>query len=885
MLKQYLADRSYIEPYIIDYDQDMMLDAMAIVWIPNFCQTDQVPSDITREIALDTLNDWSTGRLPDPIKNKSDYLESLLNELHGRTLLLAEDYITKATASFPPRDYLCLPQIRRPSDQGHLMFKGVKVKPVLNFANLKASEKKWILKAFLRHELTCRVRRLFDDSQHLPKRWICKAERDGILCVTEYYQTLYGAIFAHCSNSLFPGSPTGPLRESELNFPDTFYFDGNTYAHKLNLSDDTWSKEFPDFVHWFAQLGLDRLINFLNYDMAKEDERECIKAKIQHTWDSGGLKNKRIRDIRFDAIFREGKFYEKSGRFSKRYTQLLPSFNTTLQSDIARQRAWVFFEDTRFYPQETMERPNFPSRNFLEEESIQKTSNVNWVVQTYSMRANRRMRLGCLGSGVNLSYRRVVDYLWGNTSKEEKKLIRKLDFFILTFCCFSFFFNHLDRQAFANAYVAGLKEALDLTGNKYNVLLSMTSAGMLVGQIPSSIIIHKIRPRIWLSSMVVSWAGLTMASAACKTCSQLCAVRFFMGLAEASTYAGSIYIMGSWYKSDEIGKRTAMFTVAGQVGKMFAGAMMAAIHESMEGRAGLAGWQWVFLIDGIITLPVAIFGFFFFPDVPEYTDASYLDEKERQLALDRLPPKREDGHSIQAWSLIKRVLGNPLVYIFCVLSVLGSALQSYVVQGLMLLYLKFRKDTDGFTQSEVNTLPIPTHAVGIVAELSISFVFDRYNQRMSLGFVLCFIQIVCSIILLIPNMTVAGNLTALYLSASAYGIAPLSYGWASNILARTADDAARSVTLASMTAVDGLLWTFWGIVMFPADHAPYWRNGYIGMICVSTVLAGWLFVVRWVDRYTAKKYPASERMSASSLVPTQVNYSTMSQPEKDNKTA
>ncbi|XEV04441.1 hypothetical protein FSHL1_009728 [Fusarium sambucinum] len=476
----------------------------------------------------------------------------------------------------------------------------------------------------------------------------------------------------------------------------------------------------------------------------------------------------------------------------------------------------------------------------------------------------------------------MVDYLWGDTSKEEKKLIRKLDFFILTFCCFSFFFNHLDRQAFANAYVAGLKEALDLHGNQYNVLLSMTSAGMLVGQIPSSVIIHKIRPRIWLSSMVVTWAGLTMASAACRTYSQLCAVRFLMGVAEASTYAGSIYIMGSWYKSDEIGKRTAMFTVGGQVGKMFAGAMMAAIHQSMEGHAGLAGWQWVFLIDGIITLPVAVFGFFFFPDVPEYTDASYLSEKERQLALDRLPPKREDGHSIQAWSLIKRVLGNPLVYVFCVLSVLGSALQSYVVQGLMLLYLKYRKDIDGFTQTEVNTIPIPTHAVGIVAEFSISFVFDRYNQRMSLGFILCIIQIVCSIVLLIPNMSVPGNLTALYLSASAYGIAPLTYGWASNILARTADDAARSVTLASMTAVDGLLWTFWGIVLFPADDAPYWRNGYIGMICVSTALAGWLFVVRWLDRYTDEKYPAGEHTSASSLVPTQVNYSTMSQPEKVN---
>ncbi|SCO33810.1 unnamed protein product [Fusarium fujikuroi] len=478
----------------------------------------------------------------------------------------------------------------------------------------------------------------------------------------------------------------------------------------------------------------------------------------------------------------------------------------------------------------------------------------------------------------------LFDYLWGDTSKEEKRLIRKLDFFILVghSSLKLMFASNGTRLSVASAsfsiiLVAGLKEALELSGNQYNVLLSMASAGMLVGQIPSSIIIHKIRPRIWMSSMVVVWAGLTMASAACKTYAQLCAVRFLMGLAEASTYAGSIYIMGSWYKSNEIAKRTAMFTVAGQVGKMFAGAMMAAIHESMEGHAGLEGWQWVFLIDGIITLPVAIFGFFFFPDVPEYTDASYLSDKERQLALDRLPPKKEDGHDIQAWSLVKRVMGHPLLYVCCVFSVLGSALQSYVVQGLMLLYLKFRKDIDGFTQSEVNTLPIPTHAVGIVAELSVSFFMDRYNRRMSLGFLLCSIQIICSIVLLVPGMSVAGNLTALYLSASAYGINPLLYGWSSNILARTADDAARSVTLASMAASDGLLWTFWGIVMFPADHAPYWRNGYIGMLCVSAAMIGWLFVVRWLDRYTAEKYPAGDHTSASSLVVTEVNYSTMDQ--------
>jgi ACS family pantothenate transporter-like MFS transporter len=87
-----------------------------------------------------------------------------------------------------------------------------------------------------------------------------------------------------------------------------------------------------------------------------------------------------------------------------------------------------------------------------------------------------------------------------------------------------------------------------------------------------------------------------MASAAVKTVTQLCVIRFFLGVTEGSTYPGTMYIIGAWYKSDEIAKRTALFTASGQVGTMFAGIMMAAIHKGMAGMTNLGGWQWVFLI-------------------------------------------------------------------------------------------------------------------------------------------------------------------------------------------------------------------------------------------------------------------------------------------------
>lgn len=82
---------------------------------------------------------------------------------------------------------------------------------------------------------------------------------------------------------------------------------------------------------------------------------------------------------------------------------------------------------------------------------------------------------------------------------------------------------------------------------------------------------------------------------------------------------------------------------------------MTAIYGSMNGLAGLSGWRWVFIIDGIITLPIAIFGFLSFPDLPESTKAPYFSVEEKALAISRIPPKSADGHKV-GFSLIRRVL-------------------------------------------------------------------------------------------------------------------------------------------------------------------------------------------------------------------------------------
>ncbi|KAL4877788.1 major facilitator superfamily domain-containing protein [Aspergillus karnatakaensis] len=443
-------------------------------------------------------------------------------------------------------------------------------------------------------------------------------------------------------------------------------------------------------------------------------------------------------------------------------------------------------------------------------------------------------------------------------SKEERWLVQKLDFFILTYCCVSFFFNYLDRAAFANAYVAGLSEALDLKGDQYNVLLSMTTAGYVIGQIPHGIAIQKVPPRIWFPTMCLIWAVLTGCSAACKTYAQLCAVRFLQGLIEASTNCGTIYCIGSWYKPREIAKRTAIFTASGQAGQMFAGVMMTAIHSGMNGYSGLAGWQWVFIIDGIITCPIAIMGYLYFPDVPEQTKAPWISASEKRLALERLPPKREDGHNINPWSLAKRVFGSPSFYILCVFSMVCSALEAYSVQNLYLLWLKhYAAEEQGahFTQAQVNTYPLGIQAMGIVSNMLAAIYIDATGRRVPMCILAASLQLVSTIILFFPAAPWPAIMFAFYLAGSAYIVNPLLFGWANIICQRGGDDARRSVILTSMNAFAQILYTWWGIVLFPADKVPYWRDGYIGMVVVIALLFSLVWVVLWLDRRTAKQFP------------------------------
>jgi MFS transporter, ACS family, pantothenate transporter len=188
----------------------------------------------------------------------------------------------------------------------------------------------------------------------------------------------------------------------------------------------------------------------------------------------------------------------------------------------------------------------------------------------------------------------VWDFEPGRT-REERAFIRKLDGFLITMLSLGYFIKNLDQTNISNAFVSGMKEDLGMLGNEINLVDAAWTAGYVLGQIPSQVVLTCVRPSIWVPSCELLWTLLTFSLAAAKTPNQVIAIRFFVGLAESIFYPAAHTILGSWYKPSELGKRAGIFHASSAAASMFSGYLQAGVYTALNGFNGLPGWKWLFV--------------------------------------------------------------------------------------------------------------------------------------------------------------------------------------------------------------------------------------------------------------------------------------------------
>ncbi|KAL2128228.1 hypothetical protein VTI74DRAFT_9472 [Chaetomium olivicolor] len=411
-----------------------------------------------------------------------------------------------------------------------------------------------------------------------------------------------------------------------------------------------------------------------------------------------------------------------------------------------------------------------------------------------------------------------------------------------------------------------MKEDLGFHGDQLNQINTCFTVGYVLGQIPSNLSLHYVQPRHFFSAMMVVWAGLTMVTASTHSPQAIMAIRFFQGLAEASTFVGTHYVLGSWYTERELGKRSGLFTASGLTGTMIGGFIQSGIYSRMDGRHGLRGWRWLFLIDGIITLPVALYGFLLFPDTPATTAAPYLSASERQLAVSRLEkhhqllehhPHPEEGgeKSPLTWTFTRTVLASWEWWGFVVLWIIAGETESFSSNSLLALYMKSSPSTH-YTVQQLNAYPTGVPAVGIVSTLFWAALTDFLGgKRYLVGYFIGVTGVATSgMILAAAWMTdddasaraTAVVFTAYYWAGAVYACQAIFFAWA-NDATRRRPPVFRSVVLASMNLGSNAVNAWWSIVFYGASMTPWFESGMYAMIATSVALAVWTAGLTYVS--------------------------------------
>lgn len=121
---------------------------------------------------------------------------------------------------------------------------------------------------------------------------------------------------------------------------------------------------------------------------------------------------------------------------------------------------------------------------------------------------------------------------------------------------------------------------------------------------------------------------------------------------------------------------------------MFTGYLQIAVYKNLNGVGGLAGWQWLFIMDGVISVPIAAIGFWLLPDYPHNTKAFYLTEKDKVFAKARMESIGRAPFTKLGWSVLRRVFGNWHVYVLTALYIVFSNNGSSNSVNSLTLWLK-----------------------------------------------------------------------------------------------------------------------------------------------------------------------------------------------------
>ncbi|KAK1515350.1 pantothenate transporter liz1 [Colletotrichum costaricense] len=355
---------------------------------------------------------------------------------------------------------------------------------------------------------------------------------------------------------------------------------------------------------------------------------------------------------------------------------------------------------------------------------------------------------------------------------DERKLVAKIDRHVVPFLCVMYTMAYLDRINIGNATIFGLRDELGLVDNTYNTALVVFFIPYILFEIPSNILLKRFKPHVWLSINMFGFGLMTLCQGFVTNFASIVTTRVLLGIFETGMFPGAFYLIGMWYRRDEAQKRFSFFFNSTTLAGAFGGLIAAAIGK-MDGTAGMRGWRWIFILEGALTIIIAVVFYFCLPGFPE--DSQWLTKEEKACVVERL--RTDQGESateitftardyLGVFKDIRVFLGGMMYFSLLVPSYGYAYFAPTIIQS-------FGYD---LVQTQLHSVPPWVAAFGL--SMMVAYLSDRTRHRFSFaifGILVCICGL--AVLLAVRNMPNIQYAMLFLVASGAFTAMPIVVCW------------------------------------------------------------------------------------------------------------
>ena len=298
------------------------------------------------------------------------------------------------------------------------------------------------------------------------------------------------------------------------------------------------------------------------------------------------------------------------------------------------------------------------------------------------------------------------------------QVYKKVAWRLVPFLCLCYLAAYLDRVNVGFAKLQMLND-LSFSNTVYGLGAGIFFLGYVIFEVPSNILLHKVGAKMWIARIMISWGLIGAAMAFVKTPTQFYILRFLLGVAEAGFIPGVLLYLTYWFPAAWRGRIIALFLAAIPMSNIIGGPLSGWILKSFRGIAGLAGWQWLFIVETIPSILLGIAILMFLDNRVE--DARWLTDDEKRTIHDDISHEARQSEHVNVMDALRsaRVWMLGVAY-FCIASSI------YIASFWMPTLIKQLGVSDPLQIGWLTTIP---YSVAIVAMVLTNVSADRLSER------------------------------------------------------------------------------------------------------------------------------------------------------------